>query len=81
MGRVINAKPWRAVQLGKRPGTHWIWGWVDTRTGLDGWKKSRPHWIRSSDRPACLCLCALRKDFCVCKHNMKKPERNTVASK
>ena len=27
---------------GKRPGTHFIGGWVSHRAGLDGWGKSRP---------------------------------------
>jgi hypothetical protein len=27
----------------QRPGTHFIGGWVDPRTGLDGHGKSRPH--------------------------------------
>jgi hypothetical protein len=37
---------------GKIPGTHCIGGWVGPRAGLDGCEKSRPHWIRSPDRPA-----------------------------
>jgi hypothetical protein len=31
-----------AVSLGKRPGTHYIGGWVGPRDGLDGCGKSRP---------------------------------------
>ena len=27
----------------KRPGTHYIGGWVGPRAGLDGCEKSRPH--------------------------------------
>jgi hypothetical protein len=26
-----------------RPGTHFIGGWVDSRAGMDGCGKSRPH--------------------------------------
>jgi hypothetical protein len=38
---------------GKRPGTHFIEGWVGPRAGLDGYGKSRPHTgILSQDRPA-----------------------------
>jgi hypothetical protein len=28
---------------GKRPDTHFVGGWVGSRTGLDGSRKSRPH--------------------------------------
>jgi hypothetical protein len=31
-----------ALPLGKRPGTHFIGGWVGPRAGLDGCGKSRP---------------------------------------
>jgi len=33
-----------ALPPGKRPGTHFIGGWVVPRAGLDGCGKSRPHW-------------------------------------
>jgi hypothetical protein len=32
-----------ALPQGKRPGTHYIGGWVGPRAGLDGCEKSRPH--------------------------------------
>ena len=42
-----------ALSPGKRPGTHRIGGWVETRAGLDGWGNSRPPTgIRPPDRPA-----------------------------
>jgi hypothetical protein len=31
-----------ALPPGKRPGTHYIEGWVDPRAGLDGCENSRP---------------------------------------
>jgi hypothetical protein len=33
----------RPLPSGKRPGTHFIGGWVGPRSGLHGWGKSRPH--------------------------------------
>jgi hypothetical protein len=36
----------------KRPGTHYIGGWVGPRADLDGCEKSPPTGIRSPDRPA-----------------------------
>jgi len=45
----------------KRPGTHFLGGWVGPRAGLDGSRKSRPTGIRSPDRPArCKSLYQLR---------------------
>ena len=41
-----------ALRPGKRPDTHCIGDWVDTRAGLDGCGKSRPHRVRLPDRPA-----------------------------
>jgi hypothetical protein len=43
-----------ALPLGKRPGTHFIGGWVGPRAGQDGCRKSRPlpTGIRFPDRPA-----------------------------
>jgi hypothetical protein len=35
-----------------RPGTHCTGGWVGPRASLDSCGKSRPHRVRSSDRPA-----------------------------
>jgi hypothetical protein len=35
----------------ERPGTHFIGGWVGPSVGMDGCGKSRPHRIRSPDRP------------------------------
>ena len=32
-----------ALPPGKRPGTHFIGGWVGPRADLDGCEKSRPH--------------------------------------
>jgi hypothetical protein len=32
-----------ALTPGKRPGTHFIGGWVGPRTGLDGCEKSCPY--------------------------------------
>jgi hypothetical protein len=29
---------------GKGPATHYVGGWVGPRAGLDGCRKSRPHW-------------------------------------
>jgi hypothetical protein len=42
MGWVFNATL-RPLYPRERPGTHWIGGWVDPRTGLDGCGKYRPH--------------------------------------
>ena len=50
-GWVVNATP-RPLYPRDRPGTHCIGGWVGPRAGLDGCGKSRPHRIRSADRPA-----------------------------
>jgi hypothetical protein len=37
---------------GKRPDTHFTGGWVGPRACLDACGKSRPHGIRSQERPA-----------------------------
>ena len=37
-----------ALLLGKRPGTHCIGGWMDSRAGLDGGGKSLPAGVRSA---------------------------------
>jgi hypothetical protein len=36
---------------GKRPGIHYIGGWVGRKAGLDGCGKSRPHRDSIPDRP------------------------------
>jgi len=41
-GCVVNAMP-QLRSPGKRPGAHWIEGWVDTRSNLDWCVRSRPH--------------------------------------
>jgi hypothetical protein len=41
MGWVVNATP-RPLYPRERPGTHCIGGWVGSRAGLDGCRKSRP---------------------------------------
>ena len=33
-----------ALPLGKNPGTHWMGGWVDPRTGLDIMEKMKISW-------------------------------------
>jgi hypothetical protein len=40
--RVVSATAWPLYSR-KRPDTHCIGGWVGTRAGLDGCRKSRPH--------------------------------------
>jgi hypothetical protein len=49
-----------ALSPGKRPGTHYIGGWVGPSASVDGCGKSRspPSGIRSPDRPAAM-LCIL----------------------
>jgi hypothetical protein len=49
MGRVFNATS-RPFYPRKWPGTHCIGGWEGLGTGLEGWGKSLPHWVRSPDR-------------------------------
>ena len=41
-----------ALLLGKRPGTHFIGGWVSPREGPDGAENLSPTGIRSPDHPA-----------------------------
>jgi hypothetical protein len=41
-----------ALPPGKRPGTHFIGGWVGPRAVLDGCENLTPTGIRSQDRPA-----------------------------
>jgi hypothetical protein len=41
-----------AFPPGKKPVTHCAGDWVGPRAGLEGCGKSRPHRIRSPDRPA-----------------------------
>jgi hypothetical protein len=41
-----------ALTPGKRPGTHFIGGWVEVG-GLDGCGNLGPTGVRSPDRPAC----------------------------
>jgi hypothetical protein len=48
---VVNATPGSLYLLETR-GSHCIGGWVDPRAGLDWCGKSRPHQVRSPDRPA-----------------------------
>ena len=43
-GWVPNGTPRPLYPPDKRPGTHCVGGWVDPRTGLDGYGKLRPHW-------------------------------------
>jgi hypothetical protein len=42
-----------ALPPGRRGGTHCIGGWIDPRAGLEGCRKSRPHWdsIPGPSRP------------------------------
>jgi len=37
-----------ALPPGKRPGTHFTGGWVGPMAGLDGYGKSRLHWVSNS---------------------------------
>jgi hypothetical protein len=39
-GKWSNSRPGRCTP-GRNPGTHWIWGWVGSRAGLDVWEKRR----------------------------------------
>jgi hypothetical protein len=48
---VVSTTP-RPLYPRDRPGTHCTGGWVGPRAGLDIYEKSRPHRIRSTDRPA-----------------------------
>jgi hypothetical protein len=32
-----------ALIMGKRPGTDFTGGWMNSKAGLDGWGKCRPH--------------------------------------
>jgi len=40
-GWMVNAAP-RPLNLGQRPGTHYIGGWVGPSTGLSGCRKFQP---------------------------------------
>ena len=42
LGWVVNATPRSLNPRGKRPATHCIGGWVDSRASPDGYGKSRP---------------------------------------
>ena len=44
----------RPLYLRKRVSTHCIGGWVGRRAGLDRCGKSRPHGVRSTDRPVAI---------------------------
>jgi hypothetical protein len=50
-GWVVSTTP-RPLYPRERPGTQYTEGWVGPRAGLDMCEKSRPHRIRSPDRPA-----------------------------
>jgi len=51
LGWVVIATP-RPLYPLERPGTHYIGGWVDPRSNVDRYGKSRPTGIRSLDCPA-----------------------------
>jgi len=46
-GWVVSSTPWAHFTHRERPGTHFTWGWVGPRAGLDGRKNLVPTGIRS----------------------------------
>jgi hypothetical protein len=55
-----------ALRPGKKPGTHWIGGWVGPRAGLDFWRKEKSLAPTGIPTPDCQArsLVAIRTTLC-----------------